>query len=497
MNAALDAGLVLVFDIGTSSLRTALFTSEGERLLETTAQAAYPLHTTADSGAEASPSILKSTAENCLRKTLSVYAHTASLRGTPIRAVGGGCFWHSLVGVDENNGPLTPIITWADSRCREDAAQLRQEMSERDVHERTGCMLRTSFWPAKLLWLRRTQPALFERVHLWMSPAEWLWREFTGESATCGLSMASGTGLLNVYTLEWDEAMLARCAVEPEKLLPLSDEPQPASQICLADFPELRGVPWLPALGDGAASNLGCGAIKPGVVAINVGTSAAVRAVRESGTGSAPFGLFCYRVDAKRQLIGGASSNAGNLRAWCLRELRLPDDPVLIEEALAKRQTPEHGLTVLSSWTAERAPDWTEVPCGVVHGITHHTTALDLLQAIIEASYFRIRRIADMIFSQNREQPQLIISGGIQRSPSSLQRLADVLNQPLYPNDEPEATLKGAAVYVLEKLGVSVPQVQLTQIIRPNPTAAVAYTLARQRQRKLAEYFEAGDRILL
>jgi gluconokinase len=196
-------------------------------------------------------------------------------------------------------------------------------------------------------------------------------------------------------------------------------------------------------------------------------------------------------VDSKRQLIGGASSNAGNLRAWCLRELRLPDDPLLIEEALARRQTPEHGLTVLSSWTAERAPDWAEVPCGVIHGITHHTTAVDLLQAIIEASYFRIAKIADMVFSQNPEQPQLIISGGIQRSRSSLQRLADVLNQPLYPNDEPEATLKGAALYVLEKLDVSLPQVPLTQIIRPNPSAAEAYAAARQRHQKLAEHFEA------
>ena len=57
-----------------------------------------------------------------------------------------------------------------------------------------------------------------------------------------------------------------------------------------------------------------------------------------------------------------------------------------------------------------------------------------------------------------------------------------MLNQPLYPNDEPEATLKGAALYVLEKLDVSLPQVPLTQIIRPNPSAAEAYAAARQRQ---------------
>ena len=66
-----------------------------------------------------------------------------------------------------------------------------------------------------------------------------------------------------------------------------------------------------------------------------------------------------------------------------------------------------------------------------------------------------------------------------------------MLNQPLYPNDEPEATLKGAALYVLEKLDVSLPQVPLTQIIRPNPSAVEAYAAARQRQRKLAEHFEA------
>jgi sugar (pentulose or hexulose) kinase len=91
----------------------------------------------------------------------------------------------------------------------------------------------------------------------------------------------------------------------------------------------------------------------------------------------------------------------------------------------------------------------------------------------------------------DRKAPPLHrLSGGIQRSLSSLQRLVDVLNQPLYPNDEPEATLKRAAVYVLEKLDVSVPQM-LTQIIRPNPSAAEAYAAARQRQQKLAEHFEA------
>src|SRR6266478_4856016 len=92
-------------------------------------------------------------------------------------------------------------------------------------------------------------------------------------------------------------------------------------------FPELREALWFPAIGDGAASNLGSGATKTGLAALNCGTSAAIRLVSRVPQARAPFGLFDYRVDAERALIGGAVSNAGNLRAWCLRELNLPDVP--------------------------------------------------------------------------------------------------------------------------------------------------------------------------
>jgi gluconokinase len=342
-------------------------------------------------------------------------------------------------------------------------------------------MLRSSFWPAKLIWLKRTQPNLFKGVRLWMSPGEWLWRELTG-IATCGASMASGTGLLNAETLNWDESLLLRSGVKPGNLLPLDDKPSKPEPGHLAEFPELRGLPWFPALGDGAASNLGCGATHPGLAAINVGTSAAVRIVCKGGRASAPFGLFCYRVDAQRHLIGGAVSNAGNLRAWCLRELRLSDDPAQIERMLARRPAPKHGLTILPFWSAERAPNWEEDRRGLIDGITLDTTALDLLQAITEASYFRIARVTELISAEEQQPPKLIISGGIQRSRVSLRRLANVLNAPLHPNDEPEATLKGGAVYVLEKLSFELPAFRLARPIRPDPRVAEQYARERQCQ---------------
>ena len=477
--------LLLAFDIGTSSSRTSLFTAEGDRLVETTAQEQYALETSAEGAAELDPAVLLKAITACLRKTFAAKRHDRALHRLPVAAIGTSCFWHSLIGTDAGGRPLTRIITWADGRCRGDASELRQSLAEKAVHRRTGCMLRASFWPAKLVWLRRTQPRLFARVARWMSPAEWLERQFCGE-ASCAIGMATATGLFDPTRLRWDAALLRHCHVNAEHLGMLSDEPAAVTERTATEFPELKDARWYPGIGDGAASNLGSGATRPGLAAINVGTSAALRVMREGQEARAPLGLFCYRVDAARFLVGGAISNAGNLRAWCLRELKLPEK---VEEALAEQPAPEHGLTVLPFWNPERAPTWNEDLRGTINGLTQHTTALDLLQAITEATYLRLAWIAEMVVKEEKTPPKFLVSGGIQHSAGSMQRLADVLGHPIYANPEPEASIRGAAVFALEKLGGQPAPLRLSRAIRPRRRYAARYAEARQRQNALEDLF--------
>jgi gluconokinase len=344
-------------------------------------------------------------------------------------------------------------------------------------------MVRSSFWPAKLVWLKRTQGALFRKVKRWMSPAEWLQLQLTG-ATHCALGMATGTGLFNPTRLKWDPALLEHCEVSEKQFSKLTDEPVMATGPIGVEFPELAGTPWFPAIGDGAASNLGSGCTKPGLAAINVGTSAALRIMRAGKDAHAPTGLFCYRVDAERYLVGGAISNAGNLRAWCLKELQT-GDPQALEQQLAARPGPNHGLTVLPFWSAERAPTWNEDLQGAVHGITQSTTAVDLLQAITEATYQRIAQIADLVVAQTPETPKFFVSGGIQHSQTALQRLADVLNHPLYANPEPEASIRGAAVFAMEKLGLPIAPLPVPKPLRPRKQYAHQYLAARRRQTEL------------
>jgi gluconokinase len=296
--------------------------------------------------------------------------------------------------------------------------------------------------------------------------------------------MATGTGLFNPVLLDWDAELLSHCSVRADQMLPLSDEPVLVEGPLAAQYPELAGVPWFHAIGDGAASNLGSGCTEPGLAAINVGTSAALRVMRAGADAKAPTGLFCYRVDAQRFLVGGAISNAGNLRAWGLQELQTgrPED---LEAALASRPGPGHGLTVLPFWSAERAPTWNEELRGTIIGITQVTTGLDLFQAITEATYQRIAQIADLLMANLNETPKFFVSGGIQHSQTALQRLADILNQPLYANPEPEASIRGAAVYAMEKLGLPITPLPRAEPLSPRPEFARRYQEAREKQTRL------------
>jgi sugar (pentulose or hexulose) kinase len=151
-------------------------------------------------------------------------------------------------------------------------------------------MLRASFWPAKLCWLRRTESRIFRRVIRWVSPGEWIFRELFGADG-CSHSMASATGLYHLRENKWDPDLREFCSVREDQLSPISDFAQQNRQSSI----DLRNAKIFAAIGDGAASNLGCGANVTGQIAINVGTSAAVRMIQphhQGGRSHLPFGLF-------------------------------------------------------------------------------------------------------------------------------------------------------------------------------------------------------------
>ncbi len=124
----------------------------------------------------------------------------------PIAGVAFDTFASSLVGIDANGSALTPCYTYADGRCAAFVDQLRGQLDEAAVQQRTGTRLHTSYLAPRLLWLEETQPELVRRVSRWLSLGEFVQQRLLGATAA-STPTAAWTGLLDRRTGQWDSAL--------------------------------------------------------------------------------------------------------------------------------------------------------------------------------------------------------------------------------------------------------------------------------------------------
>jgi gluconokinase len=409
-------------------------------------------------------------------------------------AVAVDTFWHSILGVDEAGKPVTPVLHPFDSRSSAAAVRLAKKIDNLAQHARTGCMLHPSYPPAKLLWLEETQPEALVAAKRWMSIGEYLFLEFFG-SARASTSMVSASGLWNQNADTWDEEMLSALPIHREQLADLETLDQPCNSLrspFREQFPELDGIPWYPALGDGACDNLGSGCTTREQWALMVGTSGAMRVTidRSSVPGNAievPPGLFCYKLDRKRYITGGALSNGGEVYAWMKRNLRLPEDSE-IEKQLAAMAPGLHGLTVLPLFAGERSPEWRTDVRGAITGLASATTAMEILHAAMESVALRFRNIYEIMEKGFGVPREVIGSGGaLLHSAVWTQMMADALGHPVRMCLEHEATSRGAALLALERMGAisTMPGALFGATIEPDPRKKEIYLAALASQRRL------------
>ena len=74
---------------------------------------------------------------------------------------------------------------------------------------------------------------------------------------------------------------------------------------------------------DGLSSNVGVGAVDGSAMAASAATSGAMRVLVHAVPEELPSGLWCYRVDASRSLLGGAVNDVGRAVSWLESTIRL------------------------------------------------------------------------------------------------------------------------------------------------------------------------------
>ena len=445
------ADIVLAIDIGTSSVKAIGFDLRGNAVPALREHTAYSARGPAQyADIDDADELMR-----CVAAAVQTVLDKARDSGHTFIAVGVCTFWHSMVGIDSSGQAVTPLYTWADTRPSAAANRLNAVLDTRSIHARTGCAIHPSYFPARLAWLAETEPALVSRVTKWVSPGEYLFLKLFGEAA-CSISMASATGMFDQNEKVWDPELISYLGLPEDKFSQLTDVDAPVHGLCdewAKRWPELAAVPWVPAIGDGAASNVGSGCVDATRIAINLGTSGAIRIVLPLDTVEIPDDLWCYRLDRDHFVLGGAFSDGGNDLAWALDTLALPDQTA-INHAMASYRPDSHGLTFLPFLAGERSTGWRPSARGTLHGITNGTTSMDIFQAIPEGVALRFAYVFESLLTDYPDVREVIASGGaLARAPYWAQIIADAISWGITLCDETEASCRGAAIVALKSIG--------------------------------------------
>jgi gluconokinase len=442
---------ILALDIGTSGPRAMLFDQTGTEIPGTLARVRIQFEVFPEGGVQIEADLAREAVFHCL----DLAVEQAGSKRHEIAGVAMCTYVSNILGINPQREAITPVYTYADTRPAVESQQLRQIVDEEALHQRTGCYIHTSYLPARFRWLAKNHPETFRECWRWISLGEYLWMTLFGEFQV-SYSVASWTGMMNRHSLAWDEEMISLAGISPgslSKLVDLDQTSQGLQPPYAQRWPALATIPWFPAIGDGAAANFGSGCTSADRVAVSLGKTCAVRAVLDTPEVKVPRGLWGYRVDRRRHLLGGALTEGGNFSKWLKGVLKLEglEHP---EDALLERMPGSHGLTFLPLVAGERSPGWNPEARGAVTGLSLATTPLDLLQAGLEGMICRIAQVDELLVQALLTKPKTIASGGAaMHSRFLIAGLADALGRPVHVSKASEASARGAALLALEALG--------------------------------------------
>ena len=475
------------------AVKAGLYDGDANALPHTLASISHEQRTAADGTHEEDAEAIQRVTEMAIDRALELAAGDAE----QIAAVGFDAMASTILGVDVRHDPVTPVFTYADTRTAVDVDALHESIDVDDAYQRTGVMQHTSYVPGRIMWTRRTQPEVFERIAKWTDISTFIFTRWFGSiHVPASYSVSAWSGLLNRHELDWDAELLDAVGSAPSdlpRLVPYSEGQRGLCPVYTLRWPQLADVPFFLAVGDGAAVNIGSGCTDRRNIALTVGTTAAMRLVVDHPGGErppmVPKGLWGYILRGDRTLLGGAFSEGGNVVEWALGSLRLPSLEQL-NDALEDVKPDGHGLTVLPFIAGERAVGWSTSASGVINGVRVSTSGLDILQALMESVAYRFSLVADLL-DEEMDADRVFIAGGgaMTNSPWWLQTMADVLEGEVHVPKEEQATSRGAAILALNAIGawegLDDVMPEIAAVYRPRGEQRGVYRAAIERQGSL------------
>ncbi|MFA6083054.1 gluconokinase [Mucilaginibacter sp.] len=440
-------------DLGTGSTKAVAVDTGGNTLF--TAQYHYVTNHPQPGYSEQNPCLIWQAFISCINDI------TTKLGAEPV-AISLSAAMHSIMPVDRDGTALADAILWADSRSGDIAQSIRISTQGEDIYRHTGTAIYAMSPLCKLIWLRENSPDLFNEAYKFISIKEYIWHKLFNVFEI-DYSMASSTGLFNILALNWYDRSLALAGVDSGKL---SQPVDTGTFRSLTDANKLlpdisQKTHFVIGASDGCCANLGGNAVRPGIGALTIGTSGAVRVGSSTPIYNYEAMTFNYLLNKKTFICGGAVNNGGAAVDWLLKHfLKLTNITGETYKALFKDietvKPGSNGLIFLPYLYAERAPVWDSKSSGAFLNINPNHSQPHFLRAALEGICFALNDVLKAVEGCSQPIEEIVISGGFISSPVWVQLLADVTGKKLIVQQTDDASAVGAIYLAMQALQIDI-----------------------------------------
>ncbi len=383
------------------------------------------------------------------QKAIQGVMRDSAASGSDVYGIGLSGQMHGLTLLDANDDVIRPALIWCDQRSQAQVDSINSVVGCEKVLEYTANPVVTGFTLPKLLWVRDHEPANFERVRKVLLPKDYVRFRLTGEFAT-EVSDASGTALFDVVARRWSHPMCDALGLDRHMLPKCYESPEVSGRLTPSVAKALGLAPGTPVVGGGgdqAASAVGNGIVRPGIVSCTLGTSGVVFAHMDSPAYD-PEGrvhTFCHAVPGKWHVMG-VTQGAGLSLQWLRNQLAPGTDYDDLTAEAAQADPGSQGLYWLPYLMGERTPHLDASARAAWIGLTARHTRAHLIRSVIEGVCYSQKDGLDIIEGLGTAVESIRLSGGGARSAFWRQSMADVTNRRVVTLASQEGSAYGAAL---------------------------------------------------
>ncbi|HKP70989.1 MAG TPA: xylulokinase [Pyrinomonadaceae bacterium] len=466
----------LGLDIGTGGSRAVVIDEHGQVLSSSTVE--HEAFASPKIGwAEQSPDDWWRASCEAIRAALL----SATVDSSDIGAVSFSGQMHGSVLLDEKDRVLRPALLWCDQRTAEQVAEITQTVGATRLIELVCNPSVTGFTLPKLLWVRKYEPPIWDRVRSVLLPKDYIRLRLTGDKAS-DVADSSGTLYFDVRARKWSGEILEHFEID-ERLLPKVYESTEVTGTVSqqgADATGLKaGTPVVAGAGDNAAGAIGAGIVSPGSVGVTIGTSGVVFVVTAQPTLDLKGRVhsLCHAVPGRWHMTG-VTLAAGQSLKWFREQLGNGASYDELTNEAANIPSGSDGAVWLPYLMGERTPHLDPNARAAFVGLTASHTRAHLTRAVMEGVAFSLREAIDIFRELGAPIDEIRLGGGGARSELWRQIQADVYGQTVATIAADEGAAFGAAI--LAGVGVGAWEsvdaacaatIRIDGEIKPNPAS--------------------------